>query len=176
IPIIMLTAKADSESKLKGLEVEADDFISKPFERKELLSRILNLVKSREKLKERFSNSVMLKPADITISSVDQLFVEKLLALVEENIANSSFGVEELGHEMGMSRSQIHRKLQAIIGQTPSKFIRNMRLNRAMDLLKNNAGTVAEIAYMTGFTSPNYFSKCFSDQFGHSPGEVPKEL
>lgn len=175
IPVIMLTAKSDKGSKLKGLDYHADDFIVKPFDKKELLSRIQNLIQSRERLKEKFSIDLTLKPKELNISSIDQVFIEKLLVIVEENMGNSEFSVEDMAHEVGMSRSQLHRKLQAIIGQPPNKFIRNMRLQRASELLKSKAGTVSEIAYMTGFTSPNYFSKCFHDQYGHAPGEVAKK-
>lgn len=174
IPVIMLTAKSDAESKLKGLEYQADDFMVKPFDKKELLSRIQNLIQSREQLKEKFSANLILKPSELDISSIDQVFMEKILVIMEENMGNSEFSVENMAHEVGMSRSQLHRKLQAIIGLPPNKFIRNMRLQRASELLKSKAGTVSEIAYMTGFTSPNYFSKCFHDQYGHAPGEVAK--
>ncbi len=175
IPVILLTAKADKESRLTGLETQADDYMTKPFEQAELLARINNLISSRKKLREQFSKTVVLRPKDIAINSVDEVFLEKVMVSIEENLDNTAFSVECLGQSVGMSRSQIHRKLKALTGLPPNKFIRNMRLGRAMELLKNNVGTVAEVSYMTGFGSPNYFNKCFHDLYGHAPGEVKKQ-
>lgn len=175
IPVVMLTAKADLESKMTGLQAEADDYLIKPFEGKELLTRISNLISLREKLKIHYSKSITLQSGTISINSMDEAFLGKIVRCVEDNMDNDKFGVEVLGQSIGMSRSQIHRKVQALTGIPPNQFIRNIRLTRAMELLKNNAGTVAEIAYMTGFGTPNYFSKCFSDKFGYTPGEVKKQ-
>ena len=94
---------------------------------------------------------------------------------MEEHLADDTFTVEELGELIGMSRSQLHRKLTAIIGQSPKKMIKTMRLQRALDLLKKQAGNVSEIAYMTGFSSPGYFASSFREEFGITPGEVGKK-
>ena len=147
IPIILLTAKAASENKIEGLEIGADDYLIKPFEPKELLARVKNLIDLRRKLRERFSESVPLKPGEIAVTSIDDVFLRKVAAVVEQRMGDENFSVEELGQEVGMSRSQLHRKLTALTNQSPSDFIRYMRLHRAMALLQGNAGTVAEIAY-----------------------------
>ncbi len=174
VPIIMLTAKADSESKVHGLETGADDYLIKPFDSKELLARVHNLIKQRRQLRERFSREIVLKPQDIAITPRDEVFLNKVKTVVEKHLSNENFEVEELGKQVGMSRSQLHRKLRALTDQTPSQFVRSMRLARAVELLKQDAGTVAEIAYQVGFGSQAYFTKCFHEQFGCSPKEYVK--
>lgn len=174
VPIIMLTAKADRDSKVQGLETGADDYLIKPFDFKELLARVHNLIKQRQQLRERFSREIVLKPQDIAITPKDEVFLNKVKAAVEKHLDDENFEVEELGREVGMSRSQLHRKLRALTDQSPSQFVRSMRLARAVELLKQDAGTVAEIAYQVGFGSQAYFTKCFHEQFGCSPKEYVK--
>jgi signal transduction histidine kinase/ligand-binding sensor domain-containing protein/DNA-binding response OmpR family regulator len=169
IPIIMLTAKADRESKVQGLETGADDYLIKPFDAKELLARVHNLIKLRRQLRERFSREVILQPHEIAITPMDEVFLNKVKAVVEKHLGDEDFEVEALGREVGMSRSQIHRKLKALTDQSASQFIRSLRLQRAVELLKQNAGTVAEIAYQVGFGSQAYFNRCFHEQFGCAP-------
>lgn len=173
IPIILLTAKASIESKLEGLQTAADDYLTKPFVSGELLARVHNLIQSRKKLREKFRGQIILKPSEIVSSSIDEVFLNRLMKIVEENMGDDLFGVERLSDKMGMSRSQLHRKLNALIGKGPSQLIRSFRLNRAHDLLKVNATTPAEIAYTVGFSSPSYFSKCFREQFGYTPSDIP---
>ena len=173
IPIILLTAKASLESKLEGLQTAADDYLTKPFVSGELLARVHNLIQSRKKLREKFRGQIILKPSEIASSSIDDVFLNRLMKIVEENMGDELFGVERLSDEMGMSRSQLHRKLNALIGKGPNQLIRSFRLTRAHDLLKVNATTPAEIAYTVGFSSPSYFSKCFREQFGYTPSDIP---
>ncbi len=174
IPIILLTAKAASENKIEGLEIGADDYLIKPFEPKELLARVKNLIDLRRKLRQRFSESVPLRPGEIAVTSIDDLFLRKVATVVDQRMGDENLGVEELGQGVGMSRSQLHRKLTALTNQSPSDFIRYMRLHRAMALLKGNAGTVAEVAYTVGFADPSHFSRRFHEVFGITPGEVRK--
>lgn len=176
IPIILLTAKADKDSMLKGLGTAADDYVMKPFDRDELLARISTLLNNRKKLRERFFAKMSINPEDVEVSSMDQQFIKKVLQIIETYLADDSFTVEKLGKEIGMSRSQIHRKLTATIGKSPNQLIKNVRLQRAHDLITKNAATISEIAYMTGFSSPNYFNSCFKDEFGFTPGEVRKQF
>jgi len=175
VPIIMLTAKADRDSKVQGLEIGADDYLIKPFDSKELLARVHNLVNQRRKLRERFSREIVLKPQEIAITPMDEVFLNKVKAVVEKHLGNEEFEVEGFGREVGMSRSQIHRKLKALTDQSASQFIRSMRLQRAVELLTKKAGTVAEIAYEVGFGSQAYFTKCFHEQFGCAPKEYVKK-
>ena len=174
VPIILLTAKAGTENKIEGLETGADDYLTKPFDAKELLVRIKNLIDLRRKLREKFSVGQVLKPGEIAVTSIDDQFLRKVMGVVEARLSDENFSVEDLAREVAMSRSQLHRKLTALTNQSPSDFIRYMRLHRAMDLLKKNAGTVSETAYAVGFSGVSYFSKCFQEQFGVLPSEVKK--
>lgn len=172
IPVVLLTAKTTEEDKLTGLESQADDYLTKPFNTRELRIRIKNLITIREKMQEKFRGSVIVKPKEIEVSSMEQVFLEKLMQLLEENLSDEGFGVEQLSDEIGMSRVHLHRKLQALTNHSPSQFIRRFRLQRAMDLLQKNAATIAEVAYTVGFSSPTYFTKCFVEQYGYPPKEV----
>jgi signal transduction histidine kinase/DNA-binding response OmpR family regulator/ligand-binding sensor domain-containing protein len=173
IPVILLTAKAGDEDKLKGLETGADDYLVKPFNSRELVVRIRNLIDLRRTLRLRFSEMIMVKPKDIAGSSVDQLFLEKALAVVESEMGDEHFSVHKFSEELHMSHMQLHRKLKAITNQSAGQFIKNARLQRAADLLRNNSGNVSEIAYRVGFSSPAYFTKCFREQFGILPSDYP---
>ncbi|WP_340111333.1 hybrid sensor histidine kinase/response regulator transcription factor [Maribellus mangrovi] len=169
IPIIMLTAKADLENKIEGLKTGADDYITKPFKIKELKARVENLIKLRKQLRERFIREVTLKPKDISITPVDERFLNRAIEIVEHHISYEQFSVGELYTEMGMSRSNFYRKLYALTNQAPSEFIRTIRLKRAAQLLEQNFGNVTEVAYEVGFNHLGYFSKCFKEMFGVVP-------
>ena len=171
IPIILLTARASAESKIEGLETGADDYLTKPFEAYELLVRIRNLIEGRKKLRERFSRGITLQPASIPMTSMDEKLLQHVMKIMEEHMGDSSFGVEAFGREAGMSRTQLHRKLKALTDQSPGDFIRMMRLKRAAELLNNQVGSIAEVAFMVGFNDPSYFTKCFQKQFGRTPSE-----
>lgn len=175
IPIMMLTARASAEDRIHGFKAQADDYLVKPFIPKELLVRVQNLVESRRRLREKFNRQVILKPSDVALQSIDEQFLGKVMAALEANIGNEDFSVEILGREVGMSRSQIHRKLHALTNQSASQFISAFRLNRAMDMIRQNAGTIAEIAYSVGFSSPSYFNRCFLQHFGCTPSEVKRQ-
>jgi DNA-binding response OmpR family regulator len=172
IPIILLTAKAASENRIEGLETGADDYLIKPFDPKELLARIKNLIDVRRKLRERFKVSVPLRPGEIAVTSMDDSFLKKVMTAVEQHLGDEQFNVEELSALVSMSRVQLHRKLTALTNQPPGEFIRYLRLHRAMELLQKGAGTVSEIAYQVGFSDHSYFSKCFRQQFGMVPTDV----
>lgn len=171
IPIILLTAKASQDNKLEGLQTGADAYLTKPFDEKELRVRIKNLLYNREKLQKKCRKESGLKPNEVKITSVQQKFLQKIKKIVEDNIDNDQFSVEDLGQALFMSRSQVHRKLKAISDQSATQFIRNYRLYRAADLLKQDSGNVTEIAYQVGFSSQTYFSKCFQELFQVSPSE-----
>jgi len=172
IPIILLTAKAASENKIEGLQTGADDYLIKPFEPNELLARVKNLIDLRQKLRELFKASVPLKPGEVAVTSMDDVFLKKVMATVERHMDDEHFHVEGLAAEVGMSRVQLFRKLTALTSQSPGEFIRYIRLHRAMELLEKDFGTVSEVAYAVGFGDPSYFSKCFHKQFGKAPTDV----
>ncbi|MFK8102991.1 MAG: ATP-binding protein [Saprospiraceae bacterium] len=169
IPIILLTAKAAVENIQVGLTAGADDYIAKPFNQAILFTKIKNLITQRRKLRILFSEKLVVKSSEIKVTSKEDQFLVELLKIVEENISNPNFGVDELSRKIGFSRSQFYRKLKAITNQSPAVFIRTIRLDRAKQLLEQSAGNASEIAYMVGFNNPNYFFKCFKDQFGMRP-------
>jgi len=170
IPVILLTAKADLESKLEGLEFGADDYISKPFEAEELKVRARNLIEQRRKLREKFSRIIDVQPADIAASSMDEEFLKRFMQVFEHHISESELSTEKIASEVGMSRSNLNRKLKALTNQSTHEFIRSLRLKRAAQLLMKSVGTIAEIAYMVGFNNPSHFAKVFRKQFGQTPG------
>ncbi len=171
IPVILLTALASVEDRIRGLETGADDYIAKPFNRQELQTRTQNLIYQRIKLIERFSKSVRLEPKDIAITSIDEQFIKKLIERIEKNLSDPDFSIEALIDEANLSRSQLHRKLKALTGMSATEFIRSIRLKRAAQLLEQHYGTIAETVYAVGFNNLSYFSKCFQKQFGSTPKE-----
>jgi signal transduction histidine kinase/ligand-binding sensor domain-containing protein/DNA-binding response OmpR family regulator len=175
IPFILLTAAAERESRIEGLETGADDYLTKPFDMAELKVRAQNLIRQREALRKRFSKSVNLAPSEIAITSIDEKFLQKLIGLVEKNMENPDLSVEMLASEMAMSRMQLHRKLSALTGQSASRFIRSIRLARAKQLFDGRFGNVSEVCFASGFNNLSYFAKCFKEQFGSSPSDYLSE-
>ncbi|HNS18750.1 MAG TPA: response regulator [Bacteroidales bacterium] len=178
IPVILLTARASKESRIEGLETGADDFVTKPFDAEELLVRIRNLIDQRKKLRERYRQDLeLLQPARAgEVLSMDEKFLRKAKAVVEKQLSDPEFGVEGFASDMALSRSQLSRKLNALVGQSVTEFIRILRLNYALGLLKKKAGTISEIAYDSGFNNLTYFSISFKKQFGLSPTEYMNQL
>ncbi|MCK5148959.1 response regulator [bacterium] len=175
IPVVLLTAKSGKESKMEGLEQGADDYLVKPFESDELKIRVKNLIDQRIRLHERFTRELLLEQHGLEITSADQVFVSRAVALIESHIENSELSVTWFSREMGLSRSQLHRKMQAVVNQSPSQFISTIRLKRAALLLRQKAGTVSEIAYRVGFNNPPYFHRCFREQYGVTPAEYVRQ-
>ncbi len=174
IPIIMLTAKAGLDDKIEGLETGIDDYLTKPFSAKELKVRVKNLIFQRRQLRKRFSTSTIIKPSEVSTTSIDQVFLRKTLEIIEEHFGDEQFSVDKLAEEISMSVSQLNRKLNALVDQPAGQLIRSLRLQRAADLLHKNSGTIAEICYKVGFNDQAYFSRAFKKQFGCSPSEYKK--
>ncbi len=174
IPIVILTAKADFDDKIEGLETGADDYITKPFSAKELKVRIRNLIYQRKLLRSRFKSATVIKPSEVTAISIDQVFLTKVIKTIEANFENQDFTPESLAASVNMSISQLNRKLNALIEQPAGQLMRSLRLQRAADLLKQKAGSVSEICYQLDFNDPAYFSRAFKKQFGCSPSEFVK--
>ncbi|WPR73348.1 two-component regulator propeller domain-containing protein [Algoriphagus sp. NG3] len=169
IPVLMLTARNTLEGELEGLKHGADVYLTKPFDLEKLLLMVNNLLKSREAMRQRFTNEVLLQPSEITVNSTDNSFLTQAMEVVEANMDNPEFTVEEFVKEMGMSRSKLHLKMKALTDQSASEFIRTVRLKRAVQLMGKSDTSVKEIMYQTGFNTASYFSKCFKKQFGMSP-------
>jgi len=174
IPIIILTAKAGFDNKIEGFEIGVDDYIIKPFSARELKVRVRNLINQRKLLRSRFKSATVIKPSEVTAISIDQLFLQKIIKIIEANFENQNFTPESLAESVNMSVSQLNRKLNALIEQPAGHLMRSLRLQRAADLLKKNAGTVSEICYQLDFNDPAYFSRAFKKQFGCSPSEFAK--
>jgi DNA-binding response OmpR family regulator len=174
VPIIILTAKSGRESKLEGLEIGADDYLTKPFDTKELQVRVRNLINLRKKLQEKFTATQYNEPKgeEKRISSVDEKFMIKVKEVIERHISEEDFSIEDFGKEVGMSRMQIHRKLKALIGKSANRYIRSFRLERARRILEERNENISEVAYSVGFGSPAYFTRCFKEEFGHPPSEL----
>lgn len=175
IPVILLTAKSSIENKLEGLETGADDYLTKPFNISELRVRISNLIEQRRKLRDRFRREILLEPKDIAVTSADEKFLHRVSDIIEKHMSDYNFTVDSFASEIGMSRMQLHRKMNAVTGQAASDFIRNFRLKRAAKLLKGKYGNIGEIAYDVGFNNPSYFSECFKKLFGVLPSEYVQD-
>ena len=171
IPIILLTAKADLDSRLAGFESGIDDYLAKPFNAKELQIRVRNLIDQRTKLKQRFKQNIQSGFADLNLKSADQKFLEKALNIVNLNFSNPEFNIQTFSTEMFLSRTHLFKKLKSITGQNPTEFIRNIRLERAAELLKANSDTISQIAFSVGFNNMSYFTKCFKEKYGRTPSE-----
>lgn len=169
IPVILLTARSLDEQRAEGYEYGADAYISKPFSLRLLLSRIDNLIQSRKKLGQLFSNSDGTDGFDRFANETDKTFMTQLRKIIQENLGDSEFNVERIGDEIGLSRVQLYRKVKALTGHSPVEMLRKARLARARHLLQTTDRTVAEVAYSVGFSTPSYFSKCYKDEFGENP-------
>jgi len=169
IPVVLLTALTGESAQLKGLETGATDYMTKPFNFEILLSKIKNILVQQENMRKTYQKQVEVKPTDMVVESPDEVFLQKLLRLIEENIDNSNFSVEELSSDMFISRYTLYKKILALTGKTPNEFIRYMRLKRAAQLLENGYLTISQICYKVGFKSQKYFVKAFKAEFNVSP-------
>ena len=169
IPVILLTARAAALFKIEGLKTGADDYVTKPFNPDELRLRVRNIINSRQKIRDKFKRVLTLNPKEISVTSADELFLEKVLQIIETQMANPDYKVDQFANDLAVSRPLLFTKLKALTGQTPNNFIKSMRLKRAAQLLKSQKLSIAETAYNAGFRDVKYFSKCFKEQFVMSP-------
>ena len=175
IPLVLLTAKADLPSRLQGLDIGADAYLTKPFRRDELLAQLRNLVLGRQQLQAAYRRS-LAEPAPARPPTMEEAFLARVRQAVEAALDDETLGVETLSHELALSRTQLHRKLKALTGQAPGDFIRLVRLNRAHALLAGGTATVAEVAYQVGYGNPANFSTSFSRHFGYAPSETRRRV
>jgi signal transduction histidine kinase/DNA-binding response OmpR family regulator len=176
IPVVMLTSKAEIHSRLKGFETGADDYLTKPFNNKELLIRIKNLIMQRKKLREKFRKEIILEPKDVAITSTDEKFLNRVMEIVELNLSNEKFSAEDFAAGVGMSKTHLNRKLNALADTSANEFVRTYRLKKAAKLLSGRSGNISEIAYEVGFGNPSYFAESFKKLFGYSPSEFLQNM
>lgn len=169
IPIILLSVKYTEEEIIRGLEAGADDYVTKPFKMDILLTRIKNLIKMRRKLQQRVQWETVTHPDELRLSTVDTHLLKKIRDAVEENLSDPEFGQAELADFIDISRTSLYRKIMALTGQSPGKFIQAYRLKRSVDLLKTNPGSITDVAFSVGFSSSAYFTKCFKEKFKRLP-------
>jgi AraC-like DNA-binding protein len=169
----LLTAKASTESKIEGLEIGADDYLTKPFDSKELFTRIKNLLEQRRRLRDKYNKEPDPVTETDNLNSADRDFLNNFLKLVKSNLDKTNFGTEQLAKELFVSRTQLHRKVLAITGQAPGEIIRITKLKRAAKLLLDGKFSVTQVAYEIGFSSPAQFTRAFAKQFNCLPSEYP---
>ena len=170
IPVILLTALTDERQRIFGITGGADDYIQKPFHTDYVKIKIIHLLQERQKLRERLLNKLLLSEPE-KVESIDDAFLRKFAEQIEAVYADPEYNVEKLSETLGLSRGHLHRKIKELTGTAPVEFLRTYRLNKATQLLRQNAYTVSEVAYRTGFSSPAYFSKCFKAVYGVTPTE-----
>lgn len=173
IQIVLLTARTDEASKVESIEVGADDYITKPFDIDYLMLRIKNLLKSKEQIRKSFQLEIALSPTNKEVKSIDDVFIETLMKLIENDISNPNFKVSSLENEMGMSHSNFYRKIKNLTGMSGKEILNEVRMKRAKQILSEDKNIrVSEVAFMVGFTDPKYFSKVFKGFYGVSPSKI----
>ena len=171
IPFILLTAVTSRESEKEALKIGADDYITKPFDINILRIKVDNLLSLRNTLRDKYKNDFLMQPSAVTLVSPEEKFLKKAVDIIEKYIDDPDFDIERFASEIGASRMQLYRKLEALTNMTVKEFIRDIRIKRAAQLLEQNKLTVSEIVYQVGFRDLAYFRKCFRDQYGTSPSE-----
>jgi len=174
IPVIMLTAKNLEEHRAEGYEHGADSYITKPFHSKVLLARIENLLRQRQLLKNLYQGAQEAEKeiSESHLENRDKQFLKQLQAIIQKNLSDSEFGVEDMGQQIGLSRVQLYRKVKAMTGSSVVDLLRKARLAKARRLLETRSMSVSEVAYEVGFSAPSYFTKCFKEEYGMLPGDV----
>ena len=176
IPVILLTAYALDEQKQVGFESGADAYISKPFNVKLLKTRVRKLIENRKKIRESFSNFLLNETKQETLGKVEQQFITDFTQYVENSIANPELNIDEIADALGLSRSNLYRKIKSLTDYSPNELIRTIRVKYAKQLLNSKAKSISEVAYEVGFSSPSYFAKCFKDFYNESPTEYLERI
>ena len=171
IPIILLTARTTDVSRIEGLQLGADDYLTKPFNTEVLRLRVKKFIDWENNNHRQFRQKMNIEPSEITITPLDEQFIKRAIALVEKNISDSDFSVETMAAEVGMARTTLYKKLMAITGQGPAEFIRTIRIKRGRALLEASQMQITEIAYAVGFTTVKSFTMNFKAEYGMTPTE-----
>ncbi len=175
IPVVLLTAKADVESRISGFDQNADDYINKPFDAKELKARIFNILRQREKLQKLFTENPFLRTKDIKCTPLDAEFLEKAVTILEKHYADGDFAVIDFCKELALNRNSVHNKIKAFTNQTTSEYIKNFRLEKAIRLLVGSNNSITHIYMDVGFNSPQAFNKAFKRRYNCTPTEYRKQ-
>ncbi|NQU55371.1 MAG: response regulator [Bacteroidetes bacterium] len=175
IPIILITARTALEVKIKGIEGGADSFIEKPFNSSLLKTQVLNLLKSREKLREHYRTNLNFKSQESDLTQLDKKLLAKLKKNVLQNIGNKDMSVDELGQFLGISRVHLYRKVKKLTDMSVSEFVISIKLKKSLEYLRKSGKTITEIAYESGFSSQSYYTRCFKYQFKISPSDYIKQ-
>ena len=177
IPVMLVTALGSREQELEGLGCGADDYISKPFDLAILQTKIENILAIRQSLQQKYSGELLLQPKNVVLSSPDERFLQKAIEVIENNIGDPDLDIERYASEIGVSRMQLYRKLDALTGMTAKEFVRNIRLKRAAQLLVQKKMNVSEVAFAVGFRDISHFRKSFKQEFGMSATDyVEKQI
>jgi YesN/AraC family two-component response regulator len=171
IPIILVTALGSREHEIEGLSYGADDYITKPFDLVILQTKVENILSVRQSLKQKYTSGMLLQPKNVLLHSPDERFLQKAIEVVENNISDPDLDIERFASEIGVSRMQLYRKLDALTEMTVKEFVRNIRLKRAAQLLVQKKLNVSEVAYAVGFKDLSHFRKCFKLEFGMSASD-----
>ena len=176
IPVILLTAKAASSDKIEGFEIGADDYIMKPFEPNELKARVKNLIEQRKRIHEHIRKLGIIELEQASITSIDKKFLQKAFDIINQNMSDTTFGLESFAELLSISRSVLHRKITSLTGESPGELIRRIRLKRASQLIEQNFGNMSEISLEVGFSNPSQFARSFQKQFGISPSLYQQKI
>ena len=176
IPIVLLTAKTDTASKIEGLELGIEAYIEKPFSPYHLLAQLKNLMNKRSEIKERYTSTPLSEIHTAVLNKLDEEFVNRCTEIISQNLNEPEFSVDKLAKELGMSRTNVFSKIKAIVGMTPNDFIKLIRLKTACKMMVESDYRITEIGFLVGFSSSSYFAKCFQKQFGMNPTEFMKKL
>jgi CheY-like chemotaxis protein len=179
IPVVLLTARNSAASRLEGLDTGADAYLAKPFHVQELLLIVRNLLNLRQKIQQQliqqqFAGQHPVGPEQTAPQTPDESFLQRFTGLVDAHLSEESFGVEAMCEHIGMSRTQLHRKVKAVTGHSTSHLMRTIRLQRALEMLHQDDLSIADIAFRVGFNSPSYFTESFHKHFGYPPSEARK--
>jgi AraC-like DNA-binding protein len=171
IAVLLLTALGSREHEIEGLSYGADDYITKPFDLVLLQTKVENILSVRQSLKQKYTGEILLQPRNVILSSPDERFLQKAIAVVEDNIDDPDLDIEKFASEIGVSRMQLYRKLNALTEMTVKEFVRSIRLKRAAQLLVQKKLNISEVAYAVGFRDLSHFRKCFRQEFGMNASE-----
>ena len=176
IPVIILTAMAGQECKIAGLETGAVDYLIKPFDAKELVIKVRNLINHRKKLWEKLRIAFISEPVLTGMNSPDDQLIQNILEILNRQIAEADFNADQMSEELNMSRMQMYRKVNALTGQTPMELLRILRMKKAASLFENGHNNIAQVMYQVGFNNQSYFAKCFRKIYKVNPSDYLKEI